>query len=320
MIKQCYDKVTQGGRLTKEELMTLSKGPLEELCQAADALRKEVLGHGFDMCAIINGKSGRCPEDCKYCAQSIRAQADIEEYPLLSSEKIIKEASYHQGKGVLRFSIVTSGKRLSDGEVDRLCETYQAMKDQCDISLCASHGLLTESQFRRLKKAGVSRYHNNLETSRRFFPRICGTHSYDDKIRTIRMAQAAGLTVCSGGIIGMGETVEDRVDLALELRELGIRSIPINILNPIQGTPLEHQTRLSAKEVCKTVALFRFAVPGAAIRLAGGRGLLADKGRSAFCSGANAAISGDMLTTAGISIEQDMAMVRHLGFEVKPHE
>lgn len=320
MIKQCYDKVTQGSQLTKEELTALSKEPLEELCQAADALRKEILGNGFDMCSIINGKSGRCLEDCKYCAQSIRAQADIKEYPLISSEKIIKEACHNQKKGALRFSIVTSGKRLSDEEVNRLCQTYQAMRERCDISLCASHGLLTESQFRRLKKAGVSRYHNNLETSRRFFPQICGTHSYDDKIHAIHMAQAAGLTVCSGGIIGMGETMEDRIDLALELRELGIRSIPINILNPIQGTPLEHQTRLSAKEAHRTVALFRFAVPDGAIRLAGGRGLLIDKGRGAFCSGANAAISGDMLTTAGISIETDMEMVKSLGFEVKPHE
>ncbi|NBI64111.1 biotin synthase BioB [Clostridiales bacterium] len=320
MIKQYHDKILRGGQLTKEELMELSKVPLETLGQAANQLRQETCGCGFDICSIINGKSGRCPEDCKYCAQSIRAHADIEEYPLVSSEKIIKEARYNQEKGVLRFSIVTSGKRLSDEEVDRLCETYQAMREQCGISLCASHGLLTENQFRKLKKAGVSRYHNNLETSRRFFPQICGTHSYDNKIQTIRMAQAAGLTVCSGGIIGMGETMEDRIDLALELRELGIKSIPINILNPIPGTLLEHQTRLSAKEVCQTVALFRFALPDAAIRLAGGRGLLVDQGKCAFCSGANAAISGDMLTTAGINIKMDIEMVESLGFEVKPHE
>ncbi len=320
MIKQYHDKILRGGQLTKEELMELSKVPLETLGQAANQLRQETCGCGFDICSIINGKSGRCPEDCKYCAQSIRAQSDIEEYPLVSSEKIIKEARYNQEKGVLRFSIVTSGKRLSDEEVDRLCETYQAMREQCGISLCASHGLLTEDQFRKLKKAGVSRYHNNLETSRRFFPQICGTHSYDDKIQTIRMARAAGLTVCSGGIIGMGETMEDRIDLALELRELGIKSIPINILNPIPGTLLEHQTRLSAKEVCQTVALFRFALPDAAIRLAGGRGLLVDQGKRAFCSGANAAISGDMLTTAGINIKMDIEMVESLGFEVKPHE
>ncbi|MCI9597699.1 MAG: biotin synthase BioB [Firmicutes bacterium] len=320
MIKQYHDKILRGGQLIKEELMELSKAPLETLGQAANQLRQETCGSGFDICSIINGKSGRCPEDCKYCAQSIRAHADIEEYPLVSSEKIIKEARYNQEKGVLRFSIVTSGKRLSDEEVDRLCETYQAMREQCGISLCASHGLLTENQFRKLKKAGVSRYHNNLETSRRFFPQICGTHSYDNKIQTIRMAQAAGLTVCSGGIIGMGETMEDRIDLALELRELGIKSIPINILNPIPGTLLEHQTRLSAKEVCQTVALFRFALPDAAIRLAGGRGLLVDQGKCAFCSGANAAISGDMLTTAGINIKMDIEMVESLGFEVKPHE
>ncbi len=320
MIKTCYGKILQGGQLTTEELERLAREPLEELCQAADALRKEMCGNGFDICAITNGKSGRCGEDCKYCAQSICAKAQIREYPLVSSGKIIEEARYDQGKGILRFSVVTSGKRLSDKEVDDLCEAYRTMKSQYGISLCASHGLLTEGQFRRLKEAGVSRYHNNLETSRQFFSQICSTHSYDDKIRTIRIAQRVGLSVCSGGIIGMGETIKDRIELATELRKLGIKSVPINILNPIPGTPLEHQPYLSPEEVRRTVALFRFALPDAAIRLAGGRGILEDKGRSAFCSGANAAISGDMLTTAGISIEQDMELVKSLGFEVKKHE
>lgn len=320
MLEQYYRKALKEGHLSKAELETLSQMPLEELCQAADALRMEACGNGFDICTITNGKSGRCGEDCKYCAQSVCAQADIEEYPLVSSEKIIEEACRNQKKGVLRFSVVTSGKRLSDEEVDSLCQAYKAIGTKCGIARCASHGLLTENQFRKLKEAGVSRYHNNLETSRNFFPKICSTHTYDDKIHTIRMAQAAGLTVCSGGIIGMGEDMGDRIDLALELRALGIRSIPVNILNPIPGTPLEHRPRLSPEDVRRTIAIFRFALPGAAIRLAGGRGLLQDKGRAAFCSGANAAISGDMLTTAGISIEQDMEMIENLGFEVRKHE
>lgn len=315
VIKQYYQKALSGAGLTGEELMELTEQPLEPLREAADELRREICGNGFDLCTITNGKSGRCSEDCKYCAQSICYEAQTEEYPMISEHQIREEAAYNRAKGVLRFSVVTSGKRLSDGEVDRLCEAYKEAA-ACGISLCASHGLLTGEQLRKLKEAGVSRYHNNLETSRSFFPKICTTHTYDDKIRTIRLAQEAGLTVCSGGIMGMGETWEDRIRLALQLRELDIRSIPINVLNPIPGTPLEHREHLSGDEVNRIVAVFRFALPGASIRLAGGRGLLPDKGERAFRSGANAAISGDMLTTAGISVERDLEMLKNLGFEV----
>lgn len=316
MIKEYYRKAAEGGNLAAKELLELADQPLRELKQAADALRGEVCGDGFDLCTITNGKSGRCSEDCKYCAQSACYNAEVEEYPLVPESRIAEEAKYNWEKGVLRFSVVTSGKRLSDQEVDQLCAAYRKAGESCGVSLCASHGLLTEEQFRKLKAAGVSRYHNNLETSRRFFPRICSTHSFDDKIRAIRLAQAAGLTVCSGGIIGMGETMKDRISLALELRDLGIRSVPVNILNPIPGTPLEKQQILSREEVERTIALFRFALPQASIRLAGGRGLLPDKGEGAFCSGANAAISGDMLTTAGISVETDLQMLEKLGFKV----
>lgn len=314
MIKEYYCKAAEGKKLTAEELMELSEAPLDELKKAADDLRREFCTDGFDLCTIINGKSGRCSENCKYCAQSSCYEAKVEEYPLLPLEEIVEEACSNQEKGVIRFSVVTSGRRLSDEEVEYLCHAYQKAGERCGISLCASHGLLTEQQFRKLKEAGVSRYHNNLETSRRFFPQICTTHTYDQKIHAIHLAQKAGMSVCSGGIIGMGESMRDRIDLALELRELGIRSVPVNILNPIAGTPLENQKILEKEEVERTIALFRFALPEASIRLAGGRGLLPDKGRGAFCSGANAAISGDMLTTAGISIETDLKMLKELGF------
>ncbi|MBP2664199.1 MAG: biotin synthase, partial [Firmicutes bacterium] len=175
-------------------------------------------------------------------------------------------------------------------------------------------------QLQQLKAAGVARYHNNLETSRRYFPHICTTHTYDDKIATIKNALAAGLEVCSGGVMGLGETIEDRIAMALDLRSLGVKSIPVNVLNPIKGTPLGNTPKLTADEVARIVAVYRFILPDAAIRLAGGRGLLADKGKAVFQSGASAAISGDMLTTAGISISNDMALLKDLGFEVKFHE
>ena len=191
------------------------------------------------------------------------------------------------------------------------------MRRETGISPCASLGLLSREEFTLLKEAGLERVHNNLETSRRYFPEVCSTHTYDDKLQAIRNAQAAGLEVCSGGILGMGETVEDRVDMALELRRLGIRSVPLNLLNPIPGTPFAGRRPLPAEEMRKSAALFRWILPRAEIRLAGGRGLLPDKGRACFASGANAAITGDMLTTAGITVETDRKMLREMGFEVK---
>ena len=180
--------------------------------------------------------------------------------------------------------------------------------------MCVSFGLLSEEQFSRVKKAGASRVHNNLETSRRNFPNVCTTHTFEDKVHAIKAAKAAGLSVCSGGIMGLGETEEDRIDMALTLRELGIKSVPINMLNPIPGTPYEGMVPLTVDDMRRIVAVYRFILPDAFIRLAGGRGLMKDKGEGCFRSGANAAISGDMLTTAGYTIETDMEMLHKLGF------
>lgn len=241
-------------------------------------------------------------------------------YPLLSPKEILQAAEANAANGILRFSIVTSGKRLSDKEVEQVCDSFRKIQETCSISLCASMGLLTEKQFGMLKSAGVVRYHNNLETSRRFFPEICTTHTYEDKIQAIQDAQAAGLTVCSGGIIGLGETMEDRIDMALTLRELHIRSVPINVLNPIPGTPLEHNTPLKEEVVCRTAALFRFLLPDAILRMAGGRGLMGDQGRRVFQSGANGAITQNMLTTGGVTVHEDKILAEELGFEIRLYE
>lgn len=310
-------KVLQGEAITREEALWLYHQPLEELCAAADRLRQQFRGKTFDLCTIINAKSGLCPEDCRFCAQSSHNHTGAEVYPLLSQEAIVQEALKNQAQGVLRFSIVTSGKRLSQEEVEVLCRVIQRIRQVCSISLCGSFGLLNEAQYGMLKKAGISRIHNNLETSRRNFPNICTTHTFDDKIAAIRAAQAAGLTVCSGGIMGLGETEEDRIDMALTLRELGIKSVPLNLLNPIPGTPMEENKRLTSDDMRRIAAVYRFLLPDASIRLAGGRGLLPDKGEGCFRSGANAAISGDMLTTAGITVETDLALLDKLGYEVK---
>ena len=316
-LKELTDKVLNGRQITKEEALFLYGQPLLELCGSADEIRRRFCANRFDICTIINAKSGSCSENCRFCAQSAYNHTCAASYPLLSKEEIVSQARIDHEQGVLRYSIVTSGKRLSDEEVDAMCETVREIKEKVGILVCVSFGLLKEQQFRKLKEAGVTRVHNNLETSRRNFPNICTTHRFDDKVQAIRAAQSAGLSVCSGGIMGLGETTEDRIDMALTLRELGILSVPVNMLNPIPGTPLENNERLTKEEMQRIVAVYRFILPKASIRLAGGRGLLPDKGKSCFTSGANAAISGDMLTTAGITTKTDMALLKELGYEVK---
>lgn len=312
--------ILKGYIVEKEEAMKLETAELEELCQCADEIREFYCGKAFDLCTIINGKSGKCSENCKFCAQSSHHHTETEIYPLLNLDVIEQDARHHEEKGILRYSIVTSGKSLSDQEIEAVCQSYLALKNKTELSLCASHGLLTLSQFIKLKKSGVSRYHHNLETSRKFFQNICFTHTYDEKIQTIKNAISAGLEVCSGGILGLGETMEDRIDMILDIRSLGIKSIPVNILNPIKGTPFENLPILSLEEVRRTIAIYRFIIPNGAIRMAGGRGLMKDHGKSAFLSGANAAISGDMLTTTGITVFEDMDLLRQLGFEVRKVE
>jgi len=314
-MEKITEKTLGGGQVTREEALMLYRQPLDELCRAANKIRVHFCADRFDICTIINGKSGSCSEDCKFCAQSAWNLTCAARYPLLSADEITAQAKINQEQGVLRYSIVTSGKCLSDAEVDEMCAAVRRIRSEVGISVCVSFGLLNEAQYRKLKMAGVTRVHNNLETSRRFFPQVCTTHTYEDKIGAIRAAQAAGLTVCSGGIMGLGETAEDRIDMALTLRELGIKSIPVNMLNPIPGTPFENNSRLTHEDMRRIVAVYRFLLPDASIRLAGGRGLLEDKGESCFISGANAAISGDMLTTAGITVKTDMALLKKLGYK-----
>lgn len=313
-VQQAYEQILAGTPITKQQALELADAPLDELTQTADRIRQKFCGNGFDLCTIINAKSGKCSENCKFCAQSAHYCTSTESYPLLPKEEIAEQACYNERGGVLRYSLVTSGRKLTDAEVEEECRAIRYVREKSNISICISNGLLDEASYRKLREAGAVRVHNNLETSRRNFSNVCTTHAYDDKLNAIRAAQRAGLSICSGGIVGMGETMEDRIDMVLDLRELGVRSIPVNLLNPIPGTPYETRTPLTNDEFCRIVAIFRFLIPDASIRLAGGRGLLPDAGRKSFCSGANAAISGDMLTTSGITIQTDLALLRELGY------
>lgn len=311
------EEIINGRRLNREDdLAFFMEEDLDSLCRGADEIRRRLRGDRADLCSIINGRSGRCGEDCKFCAQSSCHNAKINEYPFLEPEEILEDCRRHERQGVGRYSVVTAGRALNGREMDLALRAYRSMKENCKIELCASHGLLSQEDFYRLAEAGISRYHANIETSRRNFPNICTTHTYDDKLEVIRRARNAGLAVCSGGIIGMGETWEDRVDMAFSLYEMEIKSIPINILQPIPGTPFGSLPPLSEEEILRTIAMFRYINPDAEVRLAAGRNSMEHSGKKVFTAGANAAITGDMLTTSGNNIADDMAMLTSMGFEV----
>lgn len=316
MIKKLVEDIKNGYLINKKEAFELLKYDVKTLGQYANEIREYFMGNKFDLCCIVNGKSGKCSEDCKFCAQSAYHNTNVEVYDLLSEEEFLKDAKYHHDKEVKRYSIVTSGRKLNKNELQEICKSYKAINNEVGIKTCASHGLLNEEDLISLKKAGVKRYHNNLETSRNYFSKICSTHTYDDKIKTIKEAQNSGLEVCSGGIMGLGESEEDRIDMAFELRNLNIKSIPLNVLNSIEGTPMENMRGITEEEFLKALAIFRFINPNSQIRLAGGRTLLTKYGIFAFKGGANATITGDMLTTCGNKIVDDVKMIKELGFEI----
>lgn len=309
------NEIINGKRIDRSfDLNIFLECDLKELCLGADKIREHFIKDKVELCAIINGRSGKCPENCKYCAQSAFNKTNCEVYPFISKEKLLDACRVHAAEGVHRFSIVTSGKALTGLEFDKAIDAYKAMKEECNIDLCASMGFLNEEQFKRLIDAGVTRYHCNIETSKRNFPNVCTTHTYEDKIKTLKLVKSLGMELCSGGIIGMGETWADRLDMAISLAELEADSIPINALMPIKGTPFENLERISEDDILRTVAFFRYINPKAHIRLAAGRALLTEDGLIAFESGASATITGNMLTTvACATIRSDKEMLKKIG-------
>lgn len=312
--KKLYDD----GLLQKEELMELSQQPLEQLCQAADEIRRHFCGDAFDLCAVVSAKGGRCTEDCAFCPQSGISEASdsIPEFPLLGTDELVIDAVEKDKKGIMAYGIVASGRVISGNEVDQLTASLAKLRKVTNLRLCGSLGLLDRHKLEKLRDAGLQMVHNNLESSERHFGSVCSTHTYEEKKNVIRAAKEAGLSVCSGALFGIGESMEDRIELALNERALGVTSVPVNMLDPVPGTPLEKSTLLRVDDMRRIIAIFRFALPDAFIRLAAGREYLEDKGRSCFLSGANAAISGDFLTTMGISIETDLNMLREIGYIV----
>lgn len=301
----------------KDILHVVTDYPLQEVMDLSHNITMKFASRKFDMCSIINAKSGRCPENCKWCAQSAHYSTDIEEYGLVSENTCIEHATYNEKYGVSKFSLVTSGKRPNNLELERICNLYKGIRKNSKIKLCASLGLVNFSQLQKLHAAGVERYHCNLETSPSLFGKLCSTHTQEQKIDTIKAAQRCGMTVCSGGIIGMGENMNERAELASKLKELGIMSIPINLLQPIKGTPLENEVKLSEDEILRSIALFRLINKRAYLRFAGGRNQMSEDGiRKALYTGINSAIVGDLLTTLGSKINEDIIRIKESGYEL----
>jgi biotin synthase len=315
-------KVLNGGILSREEALFLfeiqDNADVCDLLSWANRIRNHFKGNRIHLCSIVNAKAGACPEDCKFCAQSAFYQTESPRHGFVEPEPVEQAAEEAKKHNVTAVGLVAAWKGLNEGKMlDEVCDRVRELalsgKTRADVSL----GIIKSQRVAdRLKEAGVEVYGHNLETSRRFFPQQCSTHSYDDRIQTIKFLKNAGIRICSGGIIGMGETREDRCDLALSLREAGASVVPLNILNPIKGTPYEHVPPLAPMEILQTIACFRFLLPKQEIMIAGGRTVnLRDLQSMIFMAGASALMVGNYLTTLNRPVEQDLQMLKDLGLE-----
>ncbi|MBE81312.1 biotin synthase BioB [bacterium] len=313
------DRVLAGKPPTRNECLSVLGSPetaLLSLLDAAFKIRHRHFGFGVQLHVLKNAKSGLCPEDCHYCSQSSVSDAPIEKYPLQSQDNILAGAVTAHAGGAHRYCIVTSGRAPTESEVDRLCGTVRAIKDRMDIEICCCLGLLTADHTRRLRDAGVDRVNHNLNTSESHHDQIVSTHTYKDRLETLRHVRDAGLDICSGGIVGMGESHDDIIDLAFELNEAGADSIPVNFLHPISGTPLEGREDLTPRDCLRTLCLFRFINPDREIRVAGGRERNIRSLQPLALYPANSIFMEGYLTTNGQATSDAHQMISDAGFEV----
>jgi biotin synthase len=316
------ERVLNGGTITREEALWLfqleDSADIFDLLSWANRLREKFKGNKIHLCSIVNAKAGACSENCSFCAQSSFYQTGSPKYGFVDPEPVQEAADEANKNGVTAVGLVAAWKGLNEGPMlDEVCERVRELKAGGKTRPDVSLGIIkTQRVADRLKEAGVECYGHNLESSRRFFPRTCTTHTYDDRLGTIGYLKKAGIKICSGGIIGMGETREDRCDLALELKAIGANVVPINILNPISGTPFEKNEPLPVLEILKTIACFRFILPRQEIMIAGGRTVnLRDAQSLIFMAGASALMVGNYLTTLNQPVEKDLQMLKDLGLD-----
>ncbi len=319
-IRKIGDKVLEGKDVSMKDALPLleARGPdILDLAAVANRVREEFNGNKIDLCSLLSAKSGRCPEDCAFCAQSARYKTEAPVYPLLDVERMVEEAKEAQARGTGRFCLITSGREPSDKEFETILDALGRIRRETTLDLDCSLGTLSEERAGSLKKVGVTRYNHNVETAESHFPQICSTHSYGDRVKTIDVLKKQGFSVCCGGIIGLGESPQQRLELAFSVKQLGVDCIPFNILNPRPGTPLEHSESIPPMEIIKTISLFRLVLPKGTIKIAGGREAnLRDLQSLALLAGANGLIVGNYLTTPGRSVEDDFKMIEDSGFEV----
>ncbi|MFW5964493.1 MAG: biotin synthase BioB [Natronomonas sp.] len=316
-------RVLDGDSLDRTDGLALIAQPAEALAAGADLVRREFSDGTVDACSIVNAKAGDCAEDCGFCAQSAHFDTGIDTYGFLGPEKVLEAAKRAEADGAQRFGIVVAEKGVSKEhrpeEWHEILEAIRLVRDETDVEVDASLGLLTEEEAEILSEEGLNHYNHNIETSRRYFPEVVGTHDFEDRLKTLRRAKAAGMDLCAGVILGMGESPTDRVDAAIELQDIGVSSLPVNILNPVAGTPMgdADHAAISKTEVIKTIAVYRLLHPHSRVRLTGGRevNLAPDEQHLPFEAGADGLLTGDYLTTEGQDPGDDIEIVERAGLE-----
>jgi biotin synthase len=313
------ERILAGGELTRDEAKRILESPdrdLLALLAAAFRLRQRYFGKTVQLYFLMNAKSGLCPEDCHYCSQSKVSEAPIPKYNILKRDALMDAARQAAERGAKTYCLVISARGPNEREMKAVEEIVPEIKQQYDLDVCACLGLLTRAQADRLKACGVDRVNHNLNTGEAYYREICSTHTYADRVETLRHVRDAGMEMCSGGIIGMGESLDDIVSMAFDLKELGVQSIPLNFLNSIDGTPLEGKKDLSPQDCLRALAMFRFVNPSRELRIAGGRELHLRSLQPLGLYAANSVFVGDYLTTQGQAPAEDYQMIRDLGFDV----
>ncbi len=302
--------------ITKKQAQDLVNAPLQEVLNAASEINNP--NKELELCAIINAKSGGCSENCSFCTQSAFFKTEAPKYPILPYDKVEQGAKFMEAAGVHRYCLVMQGGRLRKADENTLVDYYEQLSESTNMSYCSSVGMIDRNQGERLKKAGLTRYHHNLETSAEFYPKICTTHTHQDRINAIVAAKEAGLEICSGGIVGLGESWNDRFSMIDDIRNLEVESVTFNILNPMPGTPMAGNRRLGEDELLRAISIFKLMLGKTSLRFCAGRQALSyDFQRQALEAGFSAVMVGDYLTLKGNRLEEDVAFMKGAGYTMK---